>query len=151
MTIRSELRGRPHLPDGELIELCLPPSVDLVVLARFTAATVAARANFDVDEIEDLRLAVDELCVSFGPIERHGSLRLVFERKQSLVRITCSVESPTFGVNGTSSAGSNGASLQRVDELSRQLLDALVDDHGRDDLHGRPCAWLEKRGGVMVR
>ena len=48
----------------DVVELTIPVRADLVVLARLTAATVASRADFDVEEIEDLRLAVDELCIS---------------------------------------------------------------------------------------
>ncbi len=49
---------------SDTVELTLPVRADLVVLARFAAGTIASRADFDVEEIEDLRLAVDELCVS---------------------------------------------------------------------------------------
>ena len=49
---------------SDTVELTLPIRADLVVLARFAAATIASRADFDVEEIEDLRLAVDELCIS---------------------------------------------------------------------------------------
>ena len=55
-------RGDPPMTDT--VELTIPVRADLVVLARLTAATVASRADFDVEEIEDLRLAVDELCIS---------------------------------------------------------------------------------------
>ena len=49
---------------SDLVTLSIPVSADLLVLVRLTAATVASRAGFDVEEIEDLRLAVDELCIS---------------------------------------------------------------------------------------
>jgi hypothetical protein len=133
----------------ELVELSFPANVDLVVLARFTAATVAARAGFDVEEIEDLRLAVDELCVSFGPIEESVGIRLQFARTDHTVRIVCEFERPHSPMNDPASINTDGLNPQRADELSRQLLDALVDDHGRDDRDGTPCAWLEKRGGVF--
>ena len=40
--------------EREVIEISIPGSVDLVVLARFTAATTGARAGFDLDEIRGL-------------------------------------------------------------------------------------------------
>ncbi len=46
------------------VELALSVEDDLLVLARFTVSAVASRAGFDVEEIEDLRLAVDELCLA---------------------------------------------------------------------------------------
>jgi hypothetical protein len=132
---------------SERVGLALPGSVDLVVLARFTAATVAARANFDLDEIEDLRLAVDELCISFGPVEENRSIHLEFERAGNLVRITSHFE-PFASSVGSDTAEHNPIDWKRTYDLSRQLLDALVDAHGREDEDGGLCAWLEKRGSV---
>ena len=108
------------------------------------------RASFDVEEIEDLRLAVDELCVSFGPIENNRSVRLQFTRGGHSVRIVCEFEPLNPSSVHAASQSSNGLNPQRADELSRQLLDALVDEHGREDRDGHPCAWLEKRGGVFA-
>ncbi len=133
----------------ELVELSFPANVDLVVLARFTAATVAARAGFDVEEIEDLRLAVDELCVSFGPIEASLGVRLQFMRTDHRVRIVCHFEPRDLPSGNSTAVDSQSLNSPRADELSRQLLDALVDEHGRENRDGLPCAWLEKQGGVF--
>ena len=64
----------------DIVELTIPVTADLVVLARLTAATVASRADFDVEEIEDLRLAVDELCISVIQGSSDGRLDLQFSR-----------------------------------------------------------------------
>ena len=48
-------------------------------LARVTAAGLAGRLGFSFDEVEDLRLAIDELCFGLtGPIgsSRHGRAAL---------------------------------------------------------------------------
>ena len=53
--------------EREIIDVSFPGSVELVVLARFTAATIGARAGFDLDEIDDLRLASDgQLLIASG-------------------------------------------------------------------------------------
>jgi hypothetical protein len=133
--------------DSEHVEILFPGNVDFIVLARFTAATVAARANFDIDEIEDLRLAVDELCISFGPVSDNRSLQIEFDRAASLVKIKCTFEpNDRSGDQPVDSDG--GVDWKRTDDLSRQLLDALVDRHGREEANGTSCAWLEKRGNV---
>src|ERR1700690_3910476 len=72
--------------------MSIPSSVDLVVLARFTAATIGARAGFDLDEIDDLRLAVDELSVSFGPLDADTRLRYTFVREGDTVNVRCTRE-----------------------------------------------------------
>lgn len=131
----------------ETVELSFPAAVDLVVLARFTAATVAARAGFDIDEIEDLRLAVDELCVSFGPLEWHRSVRLQFERDKDNVRIVGEFEPLDIRTIDNSVVAQDVVEMKRATALSKQLLEALVDDHGEQHDDGKQVAWLEKRRG----
>jgi len=66
---------------------------DLLVLARITAATMAARADFDIEEIEDLRLAVDELCfVGGGRGPGRETVRLEFTLDDATIAITCELD-----------------------------------------------------------
>lgn len=124
-------------PASELVELSIPVRADLVVLARLTAATVASRAGFGVDEIEDLRLAVEELCLSVVDGDEGGRLHLTYARHDDAVHITCAFEREEDPrPNGVGGGG---------DELSLRILEALVDEHGRDTRDGQPCAWLHKR------
>ena len=43
---------------SEVIELTMPVDPDLLMVVRFTAAAIAARAEFDLEEVEDLRLGL---------------------------------------------------------------------------------------------
>jgi hypothetical protein len=123
----------------DIVELAIPVPADLVVLARLTAATVASRAGFAVEEIEDLRLAVEELCLSLVPAVPSGRLRLTFCSLPDEIEITCLLEeTPATAANGAQ-AGAG------TDELSLRILDALVDAHGRDSTDGLARAWLRKR------
>jgi hypothetical protein len=144
---RSHTSGGADSEDAEHVEILFPGHVDFVVLARFTAAAVAARANFDIDEIEDLRLAVDELCISAGPVSENRSLRLEFDRTRNLVKINCTFEPKAPG-DGEPQGDHDEVDWKRTDDLSRLLLDALVDRHGRELANGTSSAWLEKRGNV---
>jgi hypothetical protein len=135
--------------DGDAVDLSFAASPDLVVLARFTAATVASRAGFDIDEIEDLRLAVDELCVSFGPLDEATNMHLEFRRRGDTVRITCAFDILTPPPDG-GAPNLDISNWDRSDDLSQQLLDALVDQHGREATGAKPCAWLEKKKGVPL-
>ena len=49
-------------PDYPLVEFCIPPDPTYVRLARLAAGDMAERAGFCVDELDDVRLAVDEVC-----------------------------------------------------------------------------------------
>ncbi len=129
--------GAGRGPAGDVVELSIPVQADLVVLARLTAATVASRSSFDVEEIEDLRLAVDELCVSLVGEERDGRLALRFVRGAGDIEVSC-----TYHPDAAADRAPGGPS---ADGLSARILDALVDEHGRDDHGGRQRIWLRKR------
>jgi hypothetical protein len=132
----------------ETIELSFPADADFVALARFTASAVAARAGFDVEEIADLRLAVDELCASVGPYGMDACVRTVFQRRGDVVRVQCVFEvAASMARNGRSAS----AASWEPGELSQQLLGALVDQYGFDERNGFPCGWLEKRRGLVTQ
>jgi serine/threonine-protein kinase RsbW len=123
---------------GDVVGLTFPSGADLLVLARLTAATVASRAGFDVEEVEDLRLAVDELCVALIRPGTDGRLTLEFVRDADLIEVRCSYEV-------LETAPSPDADDDLIEGLSDRILDALVDEHGRLLVDGSEQAWLRKR------
>ena len=55
------------------VRLQVPASPEFLRLARVTAAGLAGRLGFNYDEVEDLRLAIDELCFGLtGPTAARG-------------------------------------------------------------------------------
>ena len=116
------------------VDLSIPVQADLVVLARLTAATVAGRAGFGVEDIEDLRLAVEELCLSLVGERDDGRLHLAYQCQEDAITVRCWYE-----------ASEPGAQEAGADDLSLRILDALVDEHGRKTRDGHPSAWLSKR------
>jgi hypothetical protein len=141
--------------ERELIAITFPGSVDFVVIARFTAATVGARAGFDLNEIDDLRLAVDELSISFGPLNGDSCLRYAFVRDGDTVTVRCTREpAPGRMIDGCQGAERDSrqskrdlVNWQHARQLSVVLLDELVTSHGREISDGRSVAWLMKRRG----
>jgi hypothetical protein len=139
--------------EREVIEISFPGSVDFVVIARFTAATIGARAGFDLNEIDDLRLAVDELSISFGPLDGECSLRYEFVRDGDTVTVRCTRE-PAPADRGHDDAEATVlpkrdlVNWQQARQLSIVLLDELVSAHGREINDGRSVAWLMKRRGT---
>jgi len=122
---------------SDTVALSLPVRSELLVLARITAATMASRADFDIEEIEDLRLAVDELCLSVVGGARSGTVRLEFSVDETTIAITCELD--------RSGEPDDGDVPGEPDDLSIRLIEALVDEHGRDSGNGRRRAWLSKR------
>jgi hypothetical protein len=120
-------RGDPDDPSAPpaagVVELTVPVESDLLVLARLTISTVAARSSFDIEEIEDLRLAVDELCLSVLQGRRVGRLHLRFEGTPDQIEVWCRYD-------GTAEPADQPEGDADTDGLSGRILDALVDEHG---------------------
>lgn len=68
-------RKEGSLALGE-VRLELPASPDYFRLARIMVAGVASRGGFTLDALEDLRLAIDELCFALVGGGREGTLTL---------------------------------------------------------------------------
>jgi len=65
----SPTPGQPALA----IELQTPASTVMIPVIRAVAADLAARADFDVDSIDDLRMAVDDACAMLVGIAARGA------------------------------------------------------------------------------
>ncbi|MEM9565728.1 MAG: ATP-binding protein [Actinomycetota bacterium] len=116
------------------VRLEVPADTRHLHIVRLTAAGAAAEAGLNADEVEDVKIAVDELCsIIIAGSDGGDQIGLTFEaRDRSLV-----VE-----------ANAPAAGALEVDELARAILDATVDElvlgaeaaggfrltkHGRDD------------------
>jgi serine/threonine-protein kinase RsbW len=137
----AEVVAGDTLGDGDSVGLTFPARGDLVVLARLVASAISARVGFDIEELEDLRLAVGELCLLAlqGSDAHHGDLHLEFTVSAEALDITC-----TLG-GAAPDTGSRSDDGDEADQLSEQILAALVDEHGRLQEDGSVRAWLRKR------
>jgi hypothetical protein len=136
------------------IEISIPARRDLLQLVRLTAGVVAAQAGLALDDVEDLRLGVEELCLSLvGPTgDAPGRLQLRYAWDDETIEINCTLVRSDDG-NEPVTRGDLDALAERQDhlnaqdetlrrELSAQILYALVDEHGETQAEGRPSAWL---------
>lgn len=102
--------------DAVEVSLTLPAQAEFLRLARLAAADVASRAGFDYEEVEDLRIAVSELCALISGDET-GTLSLTFRLGEDQVE-----------VDGASPAVEPGPLSDDLD-LVQGLLAAVVDEH----------------------
>jgi len=58
---------------GDVVEIKIPANPTYVSMLRTATAALAARADFTLDEIDDLRIAVDEACALLLPDARPSS------------------------------------------------------------------------------
>ena len=54
----------PPSSDGSVIRLSLPAELRFLRIARLTAAGIAGELGFGLQDVEDVRVAVDEMCAA---------------------------------------------------------------------------------------
>jgi len=115
------------------VRLAVPAKPEFLGLARVTAAGLASRLGFTFDQVEDLRLAIDEICFGMtGSKGRDGILEVHF---------FLSPEGLTVRGEGHFTA----PGPVQLSELSEVILDALVDEHSMSDGAGGPHFLLVKK------
>lgn len=106
--------------DGEEVHLTMPATPQLLRVARLTAAGLASRLGFSFDEIEDVKIAVDELCFALvGSRGREGTLTITYRLSTQMLEI----EGQGHFVDGRADAA------PAPSKLSAQILAAVVDEH----------------------
>jgi serine/threonine-protein kinase RsbW len=103
---------------GEQVRLTMPATPQLLRVARLTAAGLASRLGFNFDEVEDLKIAVDELCFAMvGSRGAEGSLTLDYRLAGDGLIIEGSSDSPAR------------ARHDATGELCDLILSAVVDEY----------------------
>ena len=73
---------------GERLELKVPTTATQLPAVRAMAADLALRMDYDLDAVEDLRLAVDEACATLSQIAAPDApLTVVFETSRAGLHI----------------------------------------------------------------
>lgn len=119
--------------------LTVPAMPEFLRVARVTASGLASRLGFSIDEVDDLRLALDELC--FAVIGKGG--------EDSELRLRYVLDSGSLTIEGVTVRQDDDPLA--LGELSRQILTALVDDHELWDGDGSGHFSLTKRQAPTTR
>jgi hypothetical protein len=103
------------------VELTFPCDDRLMRLARLTAGGIAAVCGLPLDETEDLRLVVDEVCATLFAACDEGPVHVGFR-----------IDGGSLVIDG-STRTSIGPLAEQDDDarsaLGRQILDVLTDSH----------------------
>lgn len=96
-------------------ELRLPAETAYVAVLRMTTAGIAARADFTLDDIEDLRIAVGEACaVLLEDADPDGELRATYTIEDDRITVRVATDTAT-------------ASPPDQDSFAWQVLSALAE------------------------
>ena len=103
---QEELPGEPATPSASTVEIRTAASASLIPTVRAVASDLAARADFDLDTISDLRMAVDEACATLVGLASPGSLLCcTFEVRAERIDVAAQVQTPADAALPTDSFG----------------------------------------------
>lgn len=121
------------------VTLRIPANSKFVATTRVTTASVAAELGFSIDEIEALRVGVNELAaVLIEWAQDHGCEE---------IELVCATDADTLEVRGAvvgairdegrGAAARSSVGSTNLDELTAQILAGVVDDHCVQGPNGR--------------
>jgi anti-sigma regulatory factor (Ser/Thr protein kinase) len=100
------------------VRLEVPAAPEFLRISRIMAAGVASRVGFTLDEVEDLRIAIDEVCFSMvGARGRTGTIALRYL-----------LDADQLVVEGMGRFSDGLGKEPVVTALSKQILAAVVDE-----------------------
>ncbi len=130
--VQGDTEGDASGIDGT-VRLQVPAASAFVAILRSVTAGLAARCDLTLDEIEDLRIAVDEACALLLPLARTGAdLTTVFTLRPGELAFSASV------------AARPGAVLRR-DGFGWTVLAALATEVATDEQPDAIAISLTKR------
>jgi hypothetical protein len=121
------IMGEGRVSSARLLVPAVPSSLRL---ARLTASSLAADLDWSLDDIEDLRIAVDELTAALMAGADDATLELDFTRLGRALAVagTCDCEAP----------------MGRLDPLALELLELTTDRFSVDGAQGVRQFYVEK-------
>ncbi|MFP5326697.1 MAG: hypothetical protein ACLGHT_04345 [Acidimicrobiia bacterium] len=119
---------------AEEVRLAMPANPEYLRLARVTAMGIASRLGFTFDEIEDLRIAIDELCFAIMGNRDH----------EGFVELRYALDGDCIEVSGVGHF-SDSTGIPGLSELSELIVSAVSEEHEVDVTGGEPTFRLVKR------
>jgi serine/threonine-protein kinase RsbW len=118
----------------EKVTIKIPASPAYIGVVRLVAAGLATRLRFTIDEIEDLKIAVDELSAYLtGSQGREGDLQLTF-----------TITEESIGIRGEGLLSPGQKVRTELTDFSRMILDTVVDTASLEQADGSPIFELSK-------
>ncbi|HWC68799.1 MAG TPA: hypothetical protein VG478_12085 [Acidimicrobiales bacterium] len=127
-------------PSGTPVRLRLAGHQRYIRVARAVSSSLAAARGFDVEEIDDLRIAVDELCTALLALGNGCDITLEFSDDES--------EGDCVVVTGFAPTSVDGDAPQWRDadhDLARQLLDVVATEYSVSHEGGAVSFFLRQR------
>lgn len=118
----------------ETVSIKIPASPAYIGVIRLVAAGLATRLRFTIDEIEDLKIGVDELSAYLtGSQGRDGDLQIKF-----------TITDDRIEIKGEGLLSPGQKVRTELTDFSKMILDTVVDRATLEQLDGTPTFELAK-------
>ena len=118
----------------EQVTIRIPASPAYIGVIRLVAAGLATRLRFTIDEIEDLKIGVDELSAYLtGSQGRDGDLQITF-----------TIADDRIEIKGEGLLSPGQKVRTELTDFSKMILDTVVDRATLEQLDGKPTFELAK-------
>jgi hypothetical protein len=118
----------------DTISVKIPASPEYLSVVRLIVSGLASRLRFTIDDIEDLKIAVDELSAYLtGAQGREGTLH-----------IACDVHDDHIEIRGSGYFSAGTKVRTDLTDMSRKILDTVVDEAVLVQTDGVPTFRLVK-------
>ncbi len=118
----------------DTISVTIPASPEYLKVVRLIVSGLASRLRFTIDDIEDLKIAVDELSAYLtGAQGRDGSLQIAFQ-----------IHDDRIEISGTGHFSTGTTVRTDLTEMSQMILDTVVDSATLQQTDGLPSFSLSK-------
>jgi serine/threonine-protein kinase RsbW len=118
----------------ETVRMVIPATPSYLGVLRLVAAGLASRLSFTIDEIEDLKIGVDELSAYLtGPQGREGTMEIAFR-----------VEGSSITITGTGRFAPGENVRTDLSEFSKMILETVADRASLQQADGVPTFTLVK-------
>jgi hypothetical protein len=118
----------------DVISIRIPASPEYVSVVRLVVAGIASRLRFTIEDIEDLKIGVDELSAYLtGTQGREGTLEIRF-----------TVHGDRIEIDGTGDLAPSQKVRTELTEFSRMILDTVADKASLQQVDGHPSFKLVK-------
>jgi hypothetical protein len=117
------------MPAVSRVVLTFPADPSFLRLARLAAADAGSRAGFTFEEIDDLRIGLDELCHRL--LDSAGTATITFETSDGSV---------------VASGEGSAPGAAEPSEISSAIVAAVADEHEYGDRDGKAWFRLTKHG-----
>ena len=118
----------------DTVTIRIPASPEYVQIVRLVASGLASRLRFTIEDIEDLKIGVDELCAYLtGTQGREGTMSVSFR-----------VDGDRIAIEGSGHFAPGQRIRADLTEFSRMILDTVADSANLEQQDGVPTFSLTK-------